>query len=152
MVYYTKEDLEAISIASFSEELKGIPYINYSDVLVDLPDSEFVLDTADIFRQGVCQLFAYALWEAFGYGVYKIRVGCSFHIFCKSTDRLTYIDVRGKTNDFYTFISGLDVPTIPNDASEPYAFEDDDFSGEYYDIGLAFARALIKRDIERYGV
>ena len=145
MIYYTKEDLEKISIADFSEELKQIPYINYSDLLVESPDSEFVLDTADIFRQGVCQLFAYALWEAFGYGVYIIRGGCSFHIFCKSKDRLSYIDIRGKTNDFYTFISGLDVPTLPNDVSEPYSFED-------YDIGLAFARVLIMRDTERYGV
>jgi hypothetical protein len=152
MKYYTKTDLEGILITGFSKELKEIPEINYTDMLIESPDSEFILDTADVFRQGICQLFAYALQEEFGYGVYRIRVGSSFHIFCKSADGLTYIDVRGKTTDFYSFISGSDVPTIPFDISEPYSFEPDDFSGDYYDIGLAFARVLIKSDIERYRI
>ena len=136
MKYYTKADLEGIHITDFSKELKEIPEINYTDMLVESSDSEFVLDTADIFRQGICQLFAYALQEEFGYSVYKIQVGNSFHIFCKSEDGSTYIDVRGKTTDFYSFISGSDVPTIPYDISEPYSFEPDDFSGDYYDTPL----------------
>ena len=152
MKYYNKGDLEAISIAEFSEELKSNPAINYTDSLITSADSDFVLDTADVFRQGVCQLFARALQDKFGYSVYKIEVGKSFHIFCKSEDKLTYIDVRGKTTDFHEFIAGSDLPAISCDVSKPYQFETDDFDGDYYEIGLAFAKAIITRDEKRYQI
>ena len=63
--YYSQEQLEQISIKSFSNALKNSNAINYSDELVDDLGSEFVLDNADVFRQGVCQLFAYALNEKY---------------------------------------------------------------------------------------
>ena len=50
--YYSKEDLELISIKKYLGTDKSIIE------LVDDIDSDFVLDNADVFRQGVCQLFA----------------------------------------------------------------------------------------------
>lgn len=150
MKYYCKKDLLNISIAEFADILKSDPSINYTDALLEDADTEFILDDADVFRQGVCQLFAFALQEEFGYKVYKISVKGGIHIFCKSPDGAEYIDVRGKTHSFREFILGSDVPITDEDSSEEYSFEEDDFSGDYYDIGLAFARELIRNDRERY--
>lgn len=142
--YYSKTDLEQISIKKYLGTDESIT------ALVDDIDSDFVLDNADVFRQGVCQLFAYALNEKFEYPVFKIAVDRSFHIFCKSKDGKYYIDVRGITSDYDKFISGVDVPYKPVDNSEPYSFVQGDCTGAHYDIGLLFARAIIEDDEERY--
>ena len=114
--YYTKEDLEKISIKKYLGTDERIVE------LVDGRDSEFVLDNADVFRQGVCQLFAYALNEKYKYPVFIMTVDRCFHIFCKSKDGKYYVDVRGITSDFNRFISGTDISYTPVDISEPYSF------------------------------
>lgn len=83
--YYTKEDLEKISIKKYLGTDERIVE------LVDGRDSEFVLDNADVFRQGVCQLFAYALNEKYTYPVFIMTVDRCFHIFCKSKDGKCYV-------------------------------------------------------------
>ena len=142
--YFCKEDLEQISIKEYLGTDKSITE------LVDDIDSDFVLDNADVFRQGVCQLFAYALNQKFNYPVFIISVDGRFHIFCKSEDGKYYIDVRGITPDFEKFIRGTEVPYTPVDISVPYSFIEEDFNGEYHDIGLRFAGAIIDEDEERY--
>ncbi len=58
--------------------------------------------------------------------------------------------MRGITEDFTVFITGTDLYKIRNDISEAYQFIDEDFNGDYYNIGLEFARAIINADIDRY--
>ena len=142
--YYSKEDLELISIKKYLGTDKSIIE------LVDDIDSDFVLDNADVFRQGVCQLFAYALKQRFNYPVFVITVDGHLHIFCKSEDGKYYIDVRGITSDFEKFIKGTEVPYTSVDISEPYSFVSEDLTAEYHEIGLRFARAIINEDEERY--
>ena len=150
MNYYKKADLQKIRIESFSEELRNNNQINYSDALVEDIDSDFILDDADIFRQGVCQLFAFALNQKYGYTAYILEVGNGFHIFCKSSDKSEYIDVRGKTKSFEEFVYGSELAYTDIDISKEYVFSDEDFNGEHYDIGLAFAQAIIENDAKRY--
>ena len=142
--YYSKKDLEQKSIKDYLGTDKNITE------LVDNNNSDFVLDNADIFRQGVCQLFAYALNKKYKYPVFKITVNGAFHIFCKAEDGKFYIDVRGITSDFDEFIKGINVSYTSVDSSEPYSFKDEDLTKEYHDIGLQFARAIIEADEARY--
>lgn len=72
--YFCKEDLEQISINEYLGTDKSITE------LVNVIDSDFVLDNADVFRQGVCQLFTYALNQKFNYPVFIITVDGRFHI------------------------------------------------------------------------
>ncbi len=150
MKYYTETDLIEISIYQFSKELRANNSINYSEELVE-NDEHFVFYNADIFRQGVCQLFAYALHKRFRYEVYKIQVEKGFHVFCKTLDN-KYIDVRGITSSFDDFVKGTGLSYLTNDTSTVYTFVEEDFNGCYYEIALAFANLLIERDIKRYQV
>lgn len=147
MDYYNKSDLSKLTILQFSEQLKDSKSINLEQLVET--DERFVFDNADVFRQGVCQIFAYALHKRFGYKVYEIRIEIGCHIFCKTSDN-QYVDVRGITNSFKEFILGTEVPNIEEDNSEIYTFTDEDFSCYYCDIALGFANALIDSDIERY--
>ena len=148
MELYNESDLSKLSIFQFSKQLLDDKSINYSEQLVK-DNLHFVFYNADVFRQGVCQLFAYALNQKFGYKVYEIKVASAFHIFCKTLDN-QYVDVRGMTPSFSEFICGLELPHIDNDTSVAYSFSDSDFNGDYHDIALAFASALIEHDIQRY--
>ena len=148
MEFYNESDLSKISILQFSKQLADSKSIENLERLVEY-DEHFIFYNADVFRQGVCQLFAYALNQKFGYKVYEINVAGAFHIFCKTLDN-QYVDVRGMTPSFSEFICGLELPYIDNDTSVAYAFSDSDFNGDYHDIALAFASALIEHDIQRY--
>ena len=152
MAYYTQEDLEAISIHKYDNLL--IKKLGIADVddIVDEDGEAFPYDDADDFLQGACQLFAYALKEAFEYKVYKIQSGTSFHIFCKSDDGRVYIDVRGKTVSFKEFVQGLFSIKTEIDNSEEYKFIESDFNQPFYDVGLMFAEAIIQDDLERYAL
>ncbi|MBQ3206282.1 MAG: hypothetical protein IJB37_07005 [Peptococcaceae bacterium] len=150
MEFYNESDLSKLSILQFSKQLTGDKSINYLNQLVE-NDERFIFYNADVFRQGVCQVFAYALHKRFGYKVYIISIERGCHIFCKTLDN-QYVDVRGMTHSFDEFISGLALPNIKNDTSEAYSFTNDDLNGAHYDIALAFANALIDYDIQRYKI
>ena len=128
MAYYTQSDLEEISIYQYDDLL--IEKLGTADVddIVAENDTAFAFEDADDFRQGACQLFAYALKETFGYKVYKIQSGKSFHIFCKSDDGRVYIDVRGKTSSFEEFVQELFLINSEIDNSEEYQFIEADFN------------------------
>lgn len=147
MEFYNKSDLSKISILQFSKQIENSKSIDLNQMVEN--NLDFVFCDADIFRQGVCQLFAYVLNQKFGYKVYEINVAGAFHIFCKTLDN-QYVDVRGVTPSFSEFICGLELPHIDNDTSVAYSFLDNDFNGDYHNIALAFASALIEHDIERY--
>ena len=150
--YYNKNDLIKISIERFEKNLREAN-VGYSKSLLEDPESEFVLVNADVFRQGVCQLFAYALNEIFKYPIYKIEDNKCFHVFCKSCDGRKYIDVRGVTDNFKRFIAGTEVLShLQIDTSEAYQLTKEDLIGEYNGIGLEFARAIINADIDRYTI
>lgn len=148
--YLSKINLKALTINQFANELNQYLEKEISPNQINSIDLDCPYEDADIFRQGSCQIFAYALHEEFGYKVYKIQVGKSFHIFCKSDDESKYIDVRGITSDFNTFITGSDVSNVEQDVSKEYKFEEDDFTCEFADIALAFAKSIIKKGRERY--
>ena len=145
-----KENLQQLKIKQYAKELCQNSDIAFSLHMLEDEKIEFPYEDADVFRQGSCQLFAFALHEKYGYPVYKLQINLAFHIFCKSPDGTQYIDVRGITSDFHAFIEELNVPNIDVDCSQKYEWEADDFTGEFDDIGLAFARALIKAAPERY--
>ena len=150
MEYLTREQLCAISIHRYDYLLKEKYGTTDVENMIADDGTEFALDDADIFRQGVCQLFAYALRETFGYTVYKIQSGTSFHIFCKSEDGTEYIDVRGKTKSFEEFVNGSDLLDTDIDDSKEYTFDYSDLNDPFYDIGLLFAEAIIHDNPERY--
>ena len=147
MEFYNKSDLSKISILQFSKQFENSKSIDLNQMVEN--NLDFVFCDADIFRQGVCQLFAYVLNQKFGYKVYEINVAGAFHIFCKTSDN-QYVDVRGMTPSFSEFICGLELPHIDNDTSATYSFSDGDFNGDYRDVALVFANALIEHDIQRY--
>lgn len=152
ITYYNKNDLIKISIERFEKSLSDAN-VGYSKSLLEDPESEFVLFDADVFRQGVCQLFAYVLNEIFDYPIYRIEENNSFHVFCKSCDGSKYIDVRGVTDNFRRFIAGTEcLYHLPKDTSKVYKLTKEDLSGDYNGIGLEFARAIIKDDIDRYTI
>ena len=150
MAYYTQSNLEAISIHQYDNLL--IEKLGTADVegIVAEDGTVFAFDDADDFRHGACQLFAYALKEAFGYKVYKIQSNKSFHIFCKSDDGRVYIDVRGKTSSFEEFVQELFLINSEIDNSEEYQFIEADFNQPFHDVGLLFAEAIIRNDPKRY--
>ena len=146
--YYHKSDLMEISIERYEKALREAD-VGYSKSLLEDPESEFVLYDADVFRQGVCQLFAYALNEKFGYPVYKIQSINTFHVFCKSYDKQKYIDVRGITEDFTVFITGTDLYKIRNDISEAYQFIDEDKCIKCYQCEHICPLKKSKSDIDK---
>ena len=75
----------------------------------DLDENDGNYDDGNVFLQGSCQLFAYALNEIFEYEVIEIRQGVSPHYFCKSVMNglPIYIDIRGATSNLIDFVYGL---------------------------------------------
>lgn len=147
MKYYNKSDLSKLGILQFMEKIECGKAMDLRQIIVN--DLRFVFYDADVFRQGVCQLFAYALHQRFGYKVHIIKAQNRCHIFCKTLDN-QYVDVRGMTHSFNEFICGLEFLDIKDDTSEAYSFSDDDFTGAYHNVALAFANAIIEHDVQRY--
>ena len=110
-------------------------------------------ETADIFLQGSCDVFARLLHERYRYPIYTITSAeGGYHIFCKWLGM--YIDVRGKTGDVMQFISGL-VGSYKEGVEITPASEDDvapDTSNEDLTDGEAFAEYVFNLDPERYRV
>jgi len=129
-------------------------YFDGKGVISDLPNP---YEDASIFLQGSCELFALALHQEFGFKVYTIPTGMSFHCFCKSNYNGTevYIDVRGATTDFKEFISGVYLARESYDCHDFTLrdIEDDAKLSNPYDTeGLAFAKHLIHEHPEYYNV
>ena len=144
--YLTKKELEHKDIRKYLSKISN--YIDISDEILE--DDEFVVDDADEYRQGICQLFAYELNQKYGYPVFIIKKDKHPHIFCKSKDGKYYIDVRGITDDFTEFLQSLEYSYDTDVKVEPYEFVEEDFKEKYTKIYEVFARIIIQEDIERY--
>lgn len=117
-------------------------------------DEEFIYDDAEIFLNGSCQLFSYALMEKFGYAPYKIEDSNHVHYFCQASyqGKQVYIDVRGMTTDFGEFLQSSCISDNEATAIAPQEISDEElFEIEQDKIwGLPFAKAIIERDIACY--
>ena len=143
--YYDKSDLCRMEIDDYKDDiLKRDPRIDINDMESDT----FIFEDADIYRNGACNLFAEALFIADSSFEVRIMIpdsGLGCHIFCMKNG--FYVDVRGATSDFKKFSIGLENKYSSN-RSTPY--ENIDKSEENRNIGIAFAKALIKKDYKRY--
>lgn len=139
------------------EPLKSLLDIDYSEFF-KLPDNadDFPYWSADVLLCGSCQIFALALRNAFGYNAYIIEGNnkICFHAFCQiyRNKEWYYVDARGITTSFDEFMNVAkkfvsDEYTIRLINSEDIEdWEKDD----YYDEGMAFADAIIKKYKECY--
>ena len=105
-------------------------------------ESDSPYDNARVFLQGACRVFAQALHKKYGYEMYKISNGNSFHVFCaKEGEERQFIDVRGITTSFADFERDL-MEEYTENMIVPYDESADD---EYmYEEGYAFAEYLIE--------
>lgn len=135
--------------------LKEIDFKDSYMVLHDESADECPYYDAHDFLQGSCDLFARALHERFGYEVYEIRRNGSttHHWYGKSSYQglPIYIDVRGATTDFDTFLLGL-VYSMGDDYSiTRQDLDAQDVHVDWFDTGMKFAHAIISEHSERYG-
>ena len=105
-------------------------------------ESDSPYDDARIFLQGACIVFAHVLHNKYGYKMFKIYNGDTFHVFCmKDGVEQQYIDVRGITTSFSDFEADL-LGEYTEDMIAPFTDAVDD---EYmYEEGCAFAEYLIE--------
>lgn len=137
--------------------VKSLAAITYETIMGSAPDEDGVYSDAAVFLMGSCQLFSYALMNAFGYIPYEIRDNSNnIHCFCQSKyqGKRVYIDVRGITSDFDEFLrtscishSG-EITIIRQGVSKA-----DLFPAEWdEDFGLPFARRIVKEYSAHYTV
>lgn len=131
---------------------KRLGNVTYEEVMGCTPpdDEEFIYYDAEIFLNGSCQLFSYALMKKFGYAPYKIKDKNHVHYFCQASyqKKRVYIDVRGMTSDFGEFLQSSCISADEAITITPQEISDDElFEIEQDKIwGLPFAKAIIERD------
>lgn len=117
-------------------------------------DEEFIYDNAEIFLNGSCQLFSYALMEKFGYAPYKIKDRDHVHYFCQASyqKKRVYVDVRGMTTDFGEFLQSSCISDDEAIIITPQEISDEELFEIKQDKiwGLPFAKAIIERDTTCY--
>lgn len=120
---------------------------------VSLKDDEVPYCSADDFRQGSCELFALALQRKYQYPIYELRDCSSVHWFCKTvvSEQIAYIDVRGITFDFKTFLHELNV-SAERDGSILYDIDRIDLESVVNKVGIAFAEWIIQNAGSRYDI
>lgn len=113
---------------------------------------------ASIFINGICNIFAFALYKKFKKFKYEIckivdYTGRDLHWFCISyyKGKKVYIDVRGATTDYEEFAWQFHSSKDPIPEVVEYKNIDIlDFEDEYGEIGLKFANAIIEKQKEYY--
>lgn len=119
---------------------QGLSDISFRDVMGYEPeDEDFPLDTAHVFRMGICHLFAKALADRFGYETIQVKKGRYLHCFCRHTGK--YIDALGVSSNLPNI--GIEYETNEMTPMEP--IEND----KYTEIGMRFATRFVKmyRDV-----
>lgn len=130
--------------------------ITFEDIMGYKPpdDEEFIYYDAEIFLNGSCQLFSYALMEKLGYSPYKIEDKNHVHYFCQASyqKKRVYIDVRGMTSDFGEFLQSSCISDDEAIVITPQEISNKDLFEIEQDKmwGLPFARAIIERDKTYY--
>lgn len=160
MSFLTEEQLRAICFETFENDiLHGAQFrtlngICFKDALKSEDDHDSIPYTsADDFRQGSCELFALTLQQNYQYQVYELSDGFSVHCFCKTAvdGKSAYIDVRGITFDFKTFVHELNV-SAEWDSSVLYDTDRIDLESVVNKVGIAFAEWIIKNARDRYDI
>ena len=131
---FTKAELEKISIREIMGEKA---YFYYSTI------EDFILEDAYVLRQGVCDSFALALHDEFGYEGWYIEEPC--HYFCSTVrnGKKYYIDAMGVCNDLNTL---LDKPGVTEDDLLPQDFEKTrEFKEHLGREGYEFSKEFIKK-------
>ena len=82
---------------------------------VSINGGEYVYYDAEVFLHGYCHIFAYALYQKFGYDIYELSNSSDnvIHWCCisKYNEIDVYIDVRGITSNFNEFLTEFQ-PTV----------------------------------------
>ena len=114
----------------------------------DLEGQAWCYDDAQVFSQGSCHLFAYALNEFFGYEIMEIKQGVSCHYFCQANgeDGKVFIDVKGVTTDWEQFIKAIDFISDPNCARIKHYRAEliEELKEDGAEFGYAFAKYIIR--------
>lgn len=160
MDFLTEEQLKTIRFEDFENDvLHGAQFrmlngICFKAALESEDDHDSISYTsADDFRQGSCELFALALQRNYQYPIYELRDCSSVHWFCKTVVRgkIAYIDVRGITFDFKTFLHELNV-SAERDGSILYDIDRIDLESVVNKVGIAFAEWIIQNAGSRYDI
>lgn len=101
--YYAQKEL---SIDNFLELIKNPLWEENIDTM------EEMYNNAQVFFNGSCHLFAYALNTIYGYNIIESRsliCEAQCHYFCSTNieDQILYLDVRGATTNRDEFFRGL---------------------------------------------
>lgn len=119
-------------------------------------ECEELYEDANIFLQGSCQLFAYALQEMFGYEIYEIKnqYRAGFHVYAQATvhNIPVFIDVRGITSNFHCFLQGLKYIDKQHYICQKYSGEklEKDLLEEGAQFGYDFAKYIVKKYSKEY--
>lgn len=120
---------------------------------------EEMYDDAQVFANGSCHLFAYALNEKYGYEIIESRsmiCTAQCHFFCctKLNNQIIYLDVRGATTNCDDFFRGLGY-----ESKEEYKLInhscvdiDKELSEGGASFGYTFAKHIIELHSEYYEI
>ena len=110
------------------------------------------------FLHGACHLFAYMLYQLFGYEVFKIKTenNDNIHWYAQKIHqgKKAYIDVRGATTDYDEFIlefkesMGTDYEIIKRNKEQDVELQE--FNDFWSNTGKVFAVAIIDDNVDYY--
>lgn len=131
------------------DELHARSYADVMGLESDPEDDEFPYSTAYDLHMGICDLFAKALQDAFGYEMARIDYDSSFHYFCRTDKDGTtcYIDASGISTNLKDLQPGKNV-VLANVRRVDAISLDAPYSGE----GLLFAKRFIELNYEHYKI
>lgn len=106
---YLEDELGEITRDQFLQDILSLKEQGEILQVIETDSDQYYVSDANDFKQGLCQLFALALHDIFGYNTFLFKNGSSSHYFCKAAfeTEILYIDVRGIISDFQRFISFL---------------------------------------------
>lgn len=117
--------------------------------LYNVESDDFVLESAHVLYQGVCDSFALALYDEFGYDVFFSKE--LNHFFCRaiSEGKTYYIDARGTCDSLNVLLNNrvIDGDLIQQDVEEIRRFE-----GYYSKEGYEFAKEFINQHRDYYKI
>lgn len=135
--------------------IESLLEIHSNKPAASINDEEYVYYDAEGFLHGYCHIFAYALYQKFGYEIYEISNSSEsvIHWCCISKyDGIdVYIDVRGITSNFNEFLNEFQ----PDIGAKPKMKIIDDiekYNDEWIQELLDFANELIDRYYDYYSI
>ena len=116
---------------------------------------EELYDDAQVFVNGSCHLFAYALNDEYGYDIVEIKgtkCNAQHHYFCRVDldEKTVYLDVRGATTCCYKFLNELGYNENDNFIVHSRVEFEKDLSEEGAKFGYGFAKYIIHTYPQNY--